>query len=516
MPGQGRHRAATLAPRRLARYRPTMIRRLKAAWGRLLLRFAWGKGQPHASILAQADPTQPIAGALARHPRASHILFVASQARLAPQALARIAAALDAHPGTDMLYADEDQIDAAGHRHTPFLKPAWSIDLALEQDLAGALLVLRRPLLERIAAAGIPAILQDLALLAAPVTIRHIPAILAHRTTPPPLGPSRSAVEAFLETLPPGPSRARIVPSGFDPARQRIRWAPAAPVPRVTVIIPTRDHPALLARCASGILQRTDYDDIEVLIADNDSRHPDTHALFAHLAADPRVRIIRAPGPFNYSAINNAAAAAATGEVLVLLNNDIEVIAPHWLAELAGHAVRPDVGAVGARLLFENGTIQHAGIVLGVGAFEGGPGLAGHFGLGAARDDPGHAGQFITTREVSAVTGACLALRRAVYLQAGGLDEANLPIALNDLDLCLRIRALGYRIVYTPFAELYHLESASRGSDQAPETAARFLQECRWLRDRWGAALHHDPYYNPAFSRFDHSFQLAAGPPVST
>jgi GT2 family glycosyltransferase len=284
------------------------------------------------------------------------------------------------------------------------------------------------------------------------------------------------------------------------------------------VIVPTRDRPELLARCAEGVLRRTDYPAIELIVADNDSREPDTQRLFTELRRDERVRIVPVPGAFNYSAINNAAAATATGEVLVLLNNDIDVIDPGWLREMVGHAMRRDVGAVGARLLFGDGTIQHAGVVLGVGQFEGGPGIAGHFGFHAPSTDEGYHGQFVLTREVSAVTGACLALRRSVYEGVGGLDAVNLPVALNDVDLCLRIRALGLRIVWTPFAELLHLESASRGSDQTPETAERFRRECRYLRERWGPVLAADPFYNPGFSRADHGFRLAdasASPPVS-
>jgi len=462
------------------------------------------------------DGVSPRLGmALAQAGNAAYVLVAAHGCILADGALHRIAAEIAAHPDASLIYADEDCIDAQGRRH-PFLKPAWSIDLALEQDLVGGFGVFRRALLEGIDAplAADDGTVQDLALQVTASHVHHIPAILSHRTGQPLLAPSAAAVEAALAGWQHGPIRPSLIPSPFGRSRIRIRWDLQAPEPLVSLIVPTRDRPELLARCAEGVLHRTDYPALELIIADNDSQEPETHRLLAQLARDPRVRVLPAPGPFNYSAINNAAAAAAAGEVLVLLNNDVDVIGPGWLREMAGHAMRPDVGAVGARLLFGNGTIQHAGVVLGVGEFEGGPGIAGHFGFHAPAAAEGHGGQFVLTREVSAVTGACLALRRSVFRQVGELDEANLPIALNDVDLCLRIRAMGLRIVWTPFAELHHLESASRGSDQAPGAAERFRRECRYLRDRWGPVLDADPFYNPGFSRADHSFQLATPPSV--
>ncbi len=464
-----------------------------------------------------------------------HIMVAASGCILAKGALDRVAAEAAAYPDADLIYADEDwadaywtdedradnaSTDAEGRSRQPFLKPAWSIDLALEQDLVGGFCMFRRALFERLGALLAPngRTVQDLALRVAVDAgrIRHIPAILSHRTGELPVGPSAATVEAVIAGWQHGPSRPRLIPSSYGHGRNRIRWDLRAPAPPVSVIIPTRDRAELLARCVEGVLHRTDYPTLELIIADNDSREPETLCLLAKLGRDPRVRVLPAPGPFNYSAINNAAAAAATGEVLVLLNNDIDVIGPGWLRELVGHAVRPDVGAVGARLLFGNGLIQHAGVVLGVGEFEGGPGIAGHFGFHAPATEEGHGGQFVLTREVSAVTGACMALRRSVFQQVGGLDEVGLAVALNDVDLCLRIRALGLRIIWTPFAELHHLESASRGSDQAPGAAERFRQECRTLRDRWGPVLDADPFYNPGFSRADHSFQLATPPPAAT
>jgi GT2 family glycosyltransferase len=303
--------------------------------------------------------------------------------------------------------------------------------------------------------------------------------------------------------------RTEITEAPATPGWARVKWTLPATPPRVTLIVPTRNRGDLLRRCAEGVLRRTDYPDLELIIMDNDSDEAETLALFERLKQDARVRVVPFRGAFNYSAVNNAAARVATGDILVLLNNDVDVIGGDWLQELVSHAVRPDVGAVGARLLFPDDTVQHAGVVLGVGSFAGGPGVAGHFGLHAPASDIGYFGQTGLTREVSAATGACLALRKSVYDSVGGLDEENLPIAFNDVDLCLRIRASGLRIIFTPYATLYHLESASRGSDVDGVKARRFNREARMMRARWGRQLDNDPFYNANFSRYLGGFQLA-------
>ena len=335
--------------------------------------------------------------------------------------------------------------------------------------------------------------------------VAHLATRLGQRDGPRHDQPGPHAVAAALATLASDAVAPHAIPSTLLPGRHRIAWRPATP-PTISVIIPTRDHAVLLATCLDGLLHRTDHPVHEVIIADNGSVEPETAALFDALSDNPRIRILPVPGPFNYAHINNVAASAATGTLLLLLNNDIEVLEPSWLGELAGHAMRPKVGAVGARLLYPDGTVQHGGIVLGVGSFEGGAGVAGHFGLGRPSDDPGYQGQLATTRALSAVTGACMMLRRDLYAQVGGMDEEHLAVALNDLDLCLRIRASGLAVIWTPFATLRHYESASRGAETDPAQAARFRQECRRMRDRWGPVLDTDPFYNPHFSRWDHSF----------
>jgi len=315
---------------------------------------------------------------------------------------------------------------------------------------------------------------------------------------------ARRAVTEHLART--GQDRVTVSKLADCPGWVEVRRAPPEARPLVSVIVPTRDRADLLAQCADGVLTKTDYTPLELLIVDNGSSEPETLALFERLKADPRVRILDAAGPFNFSALNNRAVAEAKGEIVLLLNNDISVIEPHWLDELVAHAVRPNVGAVGARLLFPDGSVQHAGVVIGLG------GVAGHLYYGGRGDTGGYYHHLAITRNMSAVTAACLAIRKSVYEEVGGLDADNLAVAFNDVDFCLKIRAAGYDIVWTPHAELFHHESASRGEDIAPAAKARFDAEVAVMRDRWGDILERDPFYNPVFSLQHADYQLASPP----
>jgi glycosyltransferase involved in cell wall biosynthesis/SAM-dependent methyltransferase len=447
---------------------------------------------------------------------------------LAEQALYEIAAELEAHPDTDLLYTDEDRIDARGRRHSPYFKTDWNIDLLLGHNMVSHLGVYRRSLLEQIGGLrGGPAdgsqdydLTLRCAAASGPARIRHIPAVLYHwrrmnkessvsqKQLDRCVTAAKWAINDYLKGQ--GVEGAKVLSAPAAPQWTRVRWPLPDPAPRVSLIVPTRDRAELLARCAAGLLHRTDYPELELLIVDNDSRDPQAKALLNQLRNDRRVRVLPSPGAFNYPALNNAAVREATGEVIVLINNDIDVIEGDWLREMVSLAMRPDVGAVGAKLLFADGRIQHAGVVLGAGSDDAGrPGVAGHFGYFVDGHEIGDFGQFALTREVSGVTGACLAMRKEVYETVGGLDAEHLSVQYNDVDLCLRIREHGLRVIWTPFAELHHLESASRGKDQTPEHIARTMREADYLRDRWGAVLDNDPFYNPNFDRIDHTFRLA-------
>lgn len=436
--------------------------------------------------------------------------------RLRPHALAAAALALSSAPEAELVFADEDRAGPQGERFDPWFKPGFDLELMLGgQDLVGGGLALfQREAVERVGGLrprceGAEAF--DLALrIAGPAPGRalHLPLVLAHRTAdPPPAAEARQrCVLDFLRAHPSPHGTPSVEPA--PAGGLRIAWRLPDPLPMASIIVPTRDRAGLLRACVEGVLSRTDYPNLELLIVDNGSVEPATKALFEQLGADPRVRVIPDPAPFNYSRLNNLAARQARGEVLVLLNNDIDVIGPGWLRELVGQAMRPDVGAAGARLLFADGRVQHAGIALGVG------GVASYYHPFVERQARGYRDALVLVREVSAVTGACLALRREVYERVGGLEEEHLAVAFNDVDLCLKIREAGLRIVVTPFAELHHYESASRGADRSAEQRERHDRESAYMHARWGAVLDQDRFYNPNFSRRSGGFKLARPPRV--
>jgi GT2 family glycosyltransferase len=274
----------------------------------------------------------------------------------------------------------------------------------------------------------------------------------------------------------------------------------------VSLIVPTRNRADLLGPCLDGLMNKTAYQPIEIIVVDHQSDEARTLALLKRVSADPRVRIMRYEGSFNFSAMNNRAVELARGELVALVNNDIEVIAPDWLTEMVALAAQPEAGAVGAKLLYPNGRVQHAGVGLGIG------GVAGHLFCGVAADQAGYFGRLQLASNVSAVTAACLVVKRSVYLEVGGLNELDLRVAFNDVDFCLKLREKGYRNVWTPFATLVHHESPSRGRDTTPEKAARFRSEIDWMTKTWGDALTQDPYLNPNISLNSATFDLAFPP----
>jgi O-antigen biosynthesis protein len=442
--------------------------------------------------------------------------FIRTGDILPEHALYEVAFELGKNRGADVVYTDHDHIDVSGQRFDPWFKPSWDPDLLLAYDYISSFFVCRKSVAEAVGflRPGFEgAELYDLALrvttATAPERISHIPAILYHRrsedrrsedSTVNPnnstsaldaIPASHRAVRDHLNST--GCPEAVLIPASQMPKAIRVEWPMPKQPPLVSTIILTRDRADLLGRCLEGVLHRTDYLDLEVLIVDNGSVEPATLALFDRLTREEnRVRILHHPGQFNYSALNNAAAREAQGEVLLLLNNDIDVIGSGWLREMVSHAIRPDIGVVGAKLIYGNELLQHGGVVLG-------PDDAVHLHRFADRNDPGYRGQLALPRSLAAVTGACAAIRRAVYFEVGGLDEANLAVTYNDVDLCLRVGDHGYRVVWTPFAELFHLESVSRGLiEDSPVKRERALRELDYLRKNWGAfAESVDPLQNP-------------------
>ena len=288
------------------------------------------------------------------------------------------------------------------------------------------------------------------------------------------------------------------------PSMYRIKYEILSPA-LVSIIICTKDHIDDLKKCVTSILEKTTYPNYEIIIVENNSTEPETFAYYKELEQDPRIRVVTWESPnheFNYSAINNYGATFAQGKYLLLLNNDTEVITPDWIQEMVMFVQRSDVGAAGAKLYYPDDTVQHAGLCIGMLT------LAGHYHRGFPRQHPGYMGRLIYAHDVSAVTAACVLIRRDVWDQVGGLDES-FKVAFNDVDLCMRIRQAGYLIVFTPYAELYHYESKSRGMDTTPEKRIRFVGEVTRFQKRWAKELAAgDPYFNPNFSLDDEDFTV--------
>ncbi len=434
---------------------------------------------------------------------------------LRPNALLAVAREIEAHPDAQLIYSDEDKIEGRV-RSNPYFKPDYSPELLLAQNYFNHLTAHRTANIRAVGGwrLGLEGS-QDYDLTLRVLervpseTVRHIPEVLYHwriveGSTARGVEEKGYAVDAGLRALGehldrtrPG-ARAEALP---DVPYYRVRPCLPDPPPRVSLIIPTRDKADILEVAVRSILQRSTYPDYEILVVDNGSREAATFELFEALSADDRVRVIPYAGRFNYPALNNYAARLASGSVFGLINNDIEVISPDWMEEMVSWAVQDGIGCVGARLLYPDMTVQHAGVVVGVG------GVAGHGHKNARRSDPGYFGRLQVHANVSAVTAACLLVRREVFEEASGLDE-DLAVAFNDVDFCLRVRNAGRRNLFTPFAELIHHESKSRGLEDTPEKVARFNAEAGFMMQRWGLALTNDPFYSPHLTYEREDFSL--------
>ena len=445
---------------------------------------------------------------------------------LAPRALADVVLALVRQPELEFIYSDEDKIDEQGRRYDPYFKPDWNPDLLLGQNYTCHLSVFRTA---RVRAAGGFRIglegSQDWDLTLRVVTgldasrIHHLPRVLYHwRAIPGSTAlvidqksdyPFIAAKQALTDHLARTQVAAELVPVAGH--HWRIRRALPAPAPKVSVIIPTKNAAGLLRRCVGSVLAQTTYPDFEILVVNNRSDDPATLAYFEELRA-LGVRVLDYDAPFNFSALNNFAAGAAHGSLLAFLNNDLEVLSGDWLDEMAAQALRPEIGAVGALLYYPNDTVQHAGVVLGLTGPAGRDGVAGHAFKGAARGAEGQRNRLRLAQNYSAVTAACLVIRRATFEAVGGFNAADLSVAFNDIDFCLRVQQAGHRNLWTPFAEFYHHESASRGAEDTPEKVERFNREAAYMRRVWGRRLDRDPAYNPNLTLTQEDFSLAFPP----
>lgn len=430
---------------------------------------------------------------------------------IASQALFMLASAVNDYKNSRIIYADEDVIDVQGERSQPNFKPDWNLDLHLSRNLIGHWGIYRTALVQQVGgyqAGTAEEIDFDLSLrcleYVSPDQVVHVPYVLFHGAPT-----SRRASEAGVQALNAYFVRQHIAASAENIVHgYRIHYALPGVLPLVSLIIPTRNSLELLRMCIDSILQKTSYTNYEIIIVDNGSDDPATLAYLKDLVTKPQIRVLRIDAPFNYSALNNVAVKMANGELIGLVNNDIDVISPDWLDEMVSHALRPSVGAVGARLWFSDDTLQHGGVVLGLG------GVAGHAQMCIRRDQLGYQGRAALTQNLSAVTAACLVVKKSIFEAVGGLNEQDLAVAFNDVDFCLRVLEAGYRNVWTPFAELYHHESASRGYEDTPEKQLRFSKEVAYMHQRWGKLLLTDPAYSPNLTLNGDDFAFAWPPRV--
>lgn len=437
-------------------------------------------------------------------------------------ALFFVAEAINRHPDAGIVYSDEDKLDTAGHRFNPYFKSDWNPSLFLGHNLISHLGVYRTQLMREVGGfrVGFHGS-QDYDLAARCVErlradqIVHIPRVLYHwriipGSTSESIGNKPYALTASEQALNEHLMRqglageVRALPTGSHCVRYAV---PASP-PLVSIIVPTRNGVELLRTCLESVRDKTQYANYQILIVDNASDDPATLRYMAELAADPRIRVLRDDRPFNFSALNNQAARAADGEVLALLNNDIEVITPDWLDHMVGAAMLADVGAVGARLWYPDNTLQHGGVILSDDD------VAVHAHHRLPRGSHGYFSRAELMQDFSAVTAACLVVRKDRFFEVDGMNEVDLAIAYNDIDLCLKLRERGYRNLWTPFADLYHHESVSRGPEDTPEKIARLQREAAYMRQRWAKWLARDPAFSPNLTVVTADFGLAWPPRI--
>ncbi|MBA6125307.1 glycosyltransferase family 2 protein [Pseudomonas juntendi] len=437
---------------------------------------------------------------------------------LPEHALLYVVEAINKNPKAQIFYSDEDKIDLQGCRVDPHFKSSWNPDLFHSQNYVSHLGVYKRTLLKRIGGfrQGVEGS-QDYDLMLRCLLhvkdseIIHIPRVLYHwraleGSTALSAGQKSYTTDAGIKSLSDyfsNINKAVLVSEGVVSNTYRITWPIPDKAPLVSLLIPTRDRRSLTEVAVRSILDKSDYDNFEIIILDNGSTEKGTLEFFEQIQKeDVRVRVLRYDHPFNYSAINNYGVQNARGDIIGLVNNDVEVISPGWLREMVSHTLRKDVGCVGAKLYYSDGTIQHAGVICSIG------GVAGHSHKHWPNKHPGYFSRLLLTQNLSAVTAACLLVRKSVYEEVGGLDEENLHVAFNDVDFCLKVRELGYRNVWTPHAELYHHESVSRGAEDTPEKIHRFNREVEFMKNKWLTALEEDPYYNPNLTKKTEDFSF--------
>ncbi|OEF94083.1 glycosyltransferase family 2 protein, partial [Vibrio splendidus] len=436
-------------------------------------------------------------------------------------ALIHVVDAINSKENIQFIYSDEDKIDEQGHREDPHFKSDWNLDLLYSQNYVSHLGVYKADIVKRIGGFRIGYEgSQDFDLLLRysreidQKNIVHIPKVLYHwrmveGSTALASGEKSYTTEAGVKALEDHFKVLNVdvtVERGMADNIYKVNW-PSLKVdgtePLISLIIPTYNGYQITKQAIDSILEKTTYLNYEILLIDNNSDDPTALKYFEEIDKNEKVSVLRYPFPFNYSAINNFAAKHAKGEVLGLINNDIEVINSDWLTEMVSHAIRDDVGCVGAKLYYPNNTIQHAGVILGLG------GVACHSHKDFPRDHPGYFRRLQSVQNYSAVTAACLLVKKSIFNQVDGLNELDLTVAFNDVDFCLKVKSAGYRNLWTPYAELYHHESISRGAEDNPEKITRFNKEIDYMVTHWKTDEIFDFAYNSNLTISKEDFSLA-------
>jgi GT2 family glycosyltransferase len=451
-----------------------------------------------------------------------YVGFLDHDDELPPFALHEVVAVLNQNQNFEFIYSDEDKMDQKGNRKDPFFKPDWSPDLFLSQNYLCHFSVIRKTLIDSVGGfhTGYEGS-QDYDLFLrctekiSPSSIAHIPKILYHWRIIPGSAADHvvakpyaitSAKKALEDALLRRGQKGDIE-EGIFPGSYRIRYA-IQDNPLVSIIIPSKDHVDILKRCIQSILDKTKYKNYGIVIVDNQSTDDETFEYYASLEHNPKIKILHYDKPFNFSVINNYAVDNIDAPYILFLNNDTEVISSEWLSAMLEHAQRECVGAVGAKLLYPNNLIQHAGVILGITGTPGQKGVAGHSHKYLPNKFVGYFLRSQIIGNYSAVTAACLMMRKDIFKEIGGFNE-DIAIAFNDVDLCLRIRSAGYLIIYTPYSLIYHHESISRGYEDTLEKQARFSREVTLIRERWGTVIDKgDPYYNRNLSLEREDFSI--------
>lgn len=442
---------------------------------------------------------------------------------LSEYALFWVVDAINTKPNVRLIYSDEDKLNEAGERRDAYFKCDWNYDLFLSQNLISHLGVYSTQLLRDIGGfrTGFEGSQDwDIALRCierfSAEQIHHVPRVLYHWRIHSNSTAAGQTAKPYAYVAAERALNEHLQRKGVSGRADflsnlgsfRVRYDAPALNPKVSVVIPTRDRVDILRQCITSVLGKTDYSNYEMLIIDNGSSDKETLRYLRKLKANARVRVLQDDQAFNFSALNNRAVREASGEFLLFLNNDTEVKSAEWLTEMLSIAAQPGVGAVGARLWYPDNTLQHGGVILGLG------GIAGHGHLEAQSHNVGYFGRAALLQSLSAVTAACMLVRKSIFEQVGGFDES-LKVAFNDVDLCLRIAQAGYRNVWTPYAELYHYESATRSYEKAPGQRERFQRESEYMRQRWASLLQNDPAYSPNLTLEFPDFSLAWPPRVS-